>query len=141
MSQQELEWKIESTSPFEFVNSISETKEYIFAEETQSGYNPYVINRALSNQPDCLFFANEMNRYSSIPPKAQYEFYLYSIDKKRRRGKWEKAVKDEDLELIMEVYEYNRAKAEQVIAIFTEDQINELRNRYGGRTTKRSSRK
>lgn len=141
MSQPEADWKPTTTSPFEFVNSISESKEYLFREDTQSGYTPYVINRAFSNQPDCLFLANEMNRYSSIPPQAQYDFYFYSVDKKRRRGKWEKSEKDVDLELVMECFDYSRLKAEQVIKIFTEDQLEQLRNRHGGRTTKRSTGK
>lgn len=141
MSQSEAEWKPETTSPFEFVNSISESKEYIFSEETERGYNPYVINRAFSNQPDCLFFANEMNRYNLIPAKSQYDFYFYSVDKRRRRGKWEKAEKDEELELIMEAYQYSRSKAEQVVRIFSDEQLDQLRSRHGGRTTKRSAGK
>lgn len=141
MSSQDSEWKPETVSPFEFVNSISETKKYVFDEQTESGYNPYIINRAMSNQPDCLFVANEMNQYNSIPKKSQYDFYFYSIEKKRRRGKWEKAEKDADLELVMEMLDYSRAKAEQVISIFTQEQLEQMRNIYGGRATKRSTRK
>lgn len=136
---QSTEWKPTTTSPFEFVNSISESKEYIFDEETQSGYSPYVINRALSNQPDCLFFANEMNRYLGIPNKSQYDFYFYSISKRKRRGKWEKAEKNEDVALVMDTYNYSRQKAEQVVSILTEEQLDQLRSRNGGRTSKRSA--
>jgi hypothetical protein len=136
---QSSEWKPTTTSPFEFVNSISESKEYIFNEETQAGYNPYVINRAFSNQPDCLFFANELNKYPSIPNKAQYDFYFYSIDKRRRRGKWEKPEKNDNLNLVMEVYQYSRQKAEQVLTLLNDEQLEQLRSQHGGRTSKRSA--
>lgn len=121
-------------SPFDFVKSATETKEYMFNEDTSSEYQSYIINRALSNIPDCLFFANEMNRWgSNIPEKQQYDFYFYSLDKKKRYGGWNKVEKNEDLELVMDSYGYSRQKAEQVISLLTEDQLTQMRNQNGGR--------
>lgn len=121
-------------SPFDFVKSVTETKEYMFSDDTSLEYQPYVINRALSNLPDCLFFANEMNRYNSyIPLQQQYEFYFHSLDKKRRYGGWNKMVKNEDVVLIMDAFGYSRQKAEQVLPILTEDQLTQMRNQNGGR--------
>ncbi len=52
-------------TPFDFVNSISYNKKNLFNEEpeqSQKDYAPYIVNKALTLYPDCLFYANEMNR-------------------------------------------------------------------------------
>lgn len=119
---------------FSFVNSIGENKEYIYSDDTSAEYSAYMINRAMSNHPDCLFLANEMNKYSQVPNNSQYDFYFYSVPKKKRYGKWAKAEKVPQLELIMEVYGYSRAKAEQVLDLLTPEQLTIMENRHGGRT-------
>ena len=74
---------------FDFVKSVSETKEDIY-EGNEKEYNPFVVNKALSFNVDCVFIAQELNKYSQIPKHAQYLMWLNSIEKKRRYGKWVK---------------------------------------------------
>lgn len=115
------------TSPFDFVKSVSETKENIF-EGNEKDYNSFVINKALSFNVDCVFVANELNKYSQVPKNAQYLLWLNSIEKKRRYGKWTK--KDSissDIELIKEAYGYSDAKAHAVLPLFTDKQLLELK--------------
>lgn len=122
-------------SPFEFTKSISDTKEDIY-EGNEKDYNPFVINKALSFNPDCVFIANELNRHSDIPKRAQYYLWLNSIEKKRRYGKWVK--KDsipDDIELIKEAFDYSNDKALAVLPLFTDKKLLELKEllNKGGR--------
>lgn len=122
-------------SPFDFVRSVTETKENIYYEGSDSFYIPFIINRALSNQPDCLFAANEINKFRDVPKKTQYEYYFHLLDKRRRYGAWAKNEKNSDVELIMAVYGYNRQRAEHTLPLLNEEQLKKMRNRHGGRFT------
>ena len=46
-------------------------------------YPPYIINRCLSGNLDCIMFANEMNLHHSLDKDMQYSFFLNSLRKKR----------------------------------------------------------
>lgn len=125
-------------SLWDFVGSINETKKDLIAEDPQNekDYVPFMINRALSYFPDTIMYANEMNQHASLAKKMQYDFYLYAIPKKRRFSKWSKADKpSDDIKLIMTHYQYNRAKALEVLDLLTEDQLKDLKEKYktGGR--------
>lgn len=122
-------------SPFEFTKSISDTKEDIY-EGNEKDYNPFVINKALSFNPDCVFISNELNRHSDIPKSAQYYLWLNSIEKKRRYGKWvKKDSMPDDIELIKEAFGYSNDKALAVLPLFTDKKLLELKEllNKGGR--------
>ncbi len=123
---------------FDFLNSINENKKDLIREDplNEKEYNSFMINRGLSYFSDTILYANEMNRSGDIPKKWQYDFYRISIPKKRRFSKWHKQDKlEEKTELIMREYNYSRQKALSVVDMFTEDSINNLREKYetGGR--------
>ena len=122
-------------NPFDFVKSVTETKENIF-EGNEKDYNSFVINKALSFNVDCVFIAQELNKYSQVPKHAQYLLWLNSIEKKRRYGKWvKKESMPDDIELIKEAYGYSDSKALAVLSLFTDKQLLELREilNKGGR--------
>lgn len=122
-------------NPFDFVKSVTETKENIF-EGNEKDYNSFVINKALSFNVDCVFIAQELNKYSQVPKHAQYLLWLNSIEKKRRYGKWvKKESMPDDIELIKEAYGYSDSKALTVLSLFTDKQLLELREilNKGGR--------
>lgn len=126
----------EGFSPFDFTKALTETKEYLFDEETSKEYRPFIINRALSFNLDCLYPVSEINQYKDIPPKAQHDFLLNILEKKRRYGRWVK--KDsfpDDLELVKEVFGYSTQRAIQALGLMTEEQIAQLREtrNKGGR--------
>jgi hypothetical protein len=122
-------------TPFDFVKSISETKEDIF-EGNEKDYTPFVINKALSFNVDCVFIAHELSKYPEIPKQQQYHLWLNSVEKKKRWGKWvKKDSMPEDIELIKEAYGYSDAKALTVLPLFNDKQLLELRTilNKGGR--------
>lgn len=114
-------------SPFDFTKSISDTKEDIY-EGNEKDYNSFVINKAMSFNVDCIFIANELNKYSLIPKHSQYHLWLNSIEKKRRYGKWvKKDSMSDDIELIKEAYGYSNTKALTVLPLFTDKKMLELK--------------
>lgn len=117
-------------SPFDFLNSINYTKENLLQDslpEDEKQYNSFMVNRGLSYFPDTVAMANEMNRYHHIDGKLQYLFLLGIVRKRKRFSKWNKAEQQADVELIMERYGYNRPKAESVLDMFTEEQLDQIR--------------
>ena len=117
-------------NPFEFIKSITTTKEDIMTKDNEKDYNPFIVNRSLSYFQDTLFLANEMNLFhSSIPNSVQYAFYLNSIVKKSRFAKWAKPVSSESLEIVKAYYGYNNELAKIALALLSNEQINELKKR------------
>lgn len=128
-------------NPFDYVKSINETKENLIVDElSEKSYNPYVTNRSLSYFIDTLFQANEMNRLHFLSKKTQYLFLLNTVrPKKRWVPKWHKQEQNEDVALIMEVFDYSNEKARQVLDLFTVSDMKELRTLVdpGGITKKK----
>lgn len=118
---------------FDFLNAINSTKKDLLKEDplSEKDYVPFMINRGLSYFTDTILYANEMNKYASIPKRWQFDFYLNAIKPKKRFSKWAK--KDEnsdDIKLIMMAYDYSAEKAASVLDLFTEEQLVSLRQHY-----------
>ena len=119
--------------PFDYLNAINYTKEDIIEESdnpelAEKLYPPYMINRGLSYFTDTILFANEMNIRHQCDNKLQFEFFLNSIRKRKRFSKWFKKEQDENLDIIMSHYDYSYEKARQVLSLFNEEQLQQLRD-------------
>ncbi len=125
------------TTPFEYIDSITYTKEDLSDPYTiDSDYNTYLINRGLSFNLDCVFLVQEMNKYYMLPKQTQYHFLLNSIDKKKRYGKWVRSDSmPDDVKIIKEIYGYNDQKALSVLELLSDKDLLELRkiNNKGGK--------
>jgi hypothetical protein len=117
------------SSPFDYVNQILYgNKQLIVDEITEQGYKPFLINRSLSYQKDCIFYANEMNRFHHLENKLQNDFLLNTIRKSKRPfAKWVKAEKSDDIECIKMVYGISNSKAKEVLQILTKEQLKEVK--------------
>ena len=113
-------------SPFDFINSITYTKEDLFKDDPQANkdYKPYIVNRGLSLYHDTIVQANAMNRYSFLPNEWQFRFLLNSIAKKKRWSKWEKADKaTNSLLMVQEYFGYSSEKAKEALRILSDEQL------------------
>ena len=82
--------------------------EAVSLESPEKAYVPFMVNRSLSFFNDTVLFANEMNRYASLPAKMQYDFYRNALRPRKRFSKWFKALPDtKDIEVIKEHYGYS----------------------------------
>lgn len=120
-------------TPFDFVNAINYTKQDLMKEDPycEKEYIAFIVNRSLSYFPDTIIYANEMNKYASVPKRWQFDFYLNTIKPKKRFSKWHKKDQNsEDIQLIMKAYNYSYEKATKALEILTDTQMSELRALY-----------
>lgn len=118
-------------NPFDFIKAINTTKENLFVDpQANKDYSSWMVNRGLSQFPDTVLYANEMNFHYTIPKEWQFSFLLNSIPKKNRFSKWaKKEASSDDMKLVMEYYGYSREKARQVLNILSEDQLSMIKEK------------
>lgn len=120
-------------TPFDYINAINFTKENLLEDpQAAKEFNKhsYLINQGLSYFPDTILYANEMNRYYSIPPEWKFSYLLNSIAKKKRFSKWSK--KDDitdSLTAVKEYYGYSSSKAKEVLSVLTEEQLDMIKQK------------
>lgn len=103
----------------------------------------YIVNRTLSQFPDTILFAQEINKRSLLDPKLQYLFYLGAIPSKfRKSDKWLRAEKIENLDLVKRYYKYSSKKARKALEILSEDDIKYIKDRLfeGGKLSKKKEK-
>lgn len=126
----EEKYKAPSISPFDFLNSINHSKEDIMVDDwSEKQYIPYLINRGLSFGSDTAIPANEMNSRPHIDKKLQFQFLINTIRPRKRFNKWIKAEKIEAIELIKAYYGYSTEKARQVSSLFSQQQLDYLKQK------------
>jgi hypothetical protein len=122
-------------NPFDFVNAINKTKKNLIAEdpETERSYSPWLTNLALSQFPESIYPANDMNRLNHLPSRTQFQYLLNTVRRGSRYGKWAKM--DEEtknrLSLISRVYGCRNSVARKYLSILSEEQIKQLEIDYG----------
>ena len=116
----------------DWLNSINQTKKNIIDEDPslEKEYSPYIINRIYSGHLDSVMFANEMNKYSFLDKKIQYDFYLNSLRSKKRFSPWLRKDKIKDLDYVKRYYGYSNEKAQQALKILTKEQLNFIRSKF-----------
>ena len=116
-------------SPFDFVKSVTDTKENLIVDDwSEKQYNAFIVNKSLSHGQDTVVAANEMNARPHIDPKLQYDFLRGIIRKKRRFNKWLKAEKEEHIEIVKEYFGYNNVKAMEALRILRESDIEQMKS-------------
>ena len=122
---------------FDITNQLTAEREYGYSAEVEAEYQPFLINRAMSNYYDCCMHANEMNQRSLLTKQQQYDYYFYAIQpKKKRFSKWHKPAKDERVKVVSEFYNCSISLAEQYSTLLTDEDIQSMREKIskGGRS-------
>ena len=128
------------SSPFDFVKSITSSKENLFTTEDifSKDYNSFIVNRALANSAQTVLFADVINQYPDLPKKLQYDFYLLGIPKQNKYTGWTKKesvdIDSDLLTFVCEEMELSQTKAIEVIRLLGEDKVREISSSvYGGK--------
>ena len=104
--------------------SILQTKQNVL--ENPKDYVPFLVNRALSYQPDCLLIANVLNALPQLDKQLQYLVLLNTVEaKKRPYVKWSRP-EPKDLQAVKMYFGYNDAKAVEAMKVLTKDQLAEI---------------
>ena len=121
----------------DWLNSINQNKKNLIDEDPslEKEYSPYIVNRIYSGHLDSIMFANEMNKYHSLPKKMQYTFLLNTLRKKKRYSPWLRKDEIKDLDYVKRYYGYSNDKAKQALRILNKEQLNFIRSKFetGGR--------
>ena len=121
----------------DWLNSFNFNKNNLIEEDPSviKDYAPYIINRCLSGNLDCIMFVNEMNKYSFLDKDMQYSFYLNTLRKKKRFSPWLRKDKVTDLQSVKQYYGYSNEKASQALKILSKQQLEYIKQRLeiGGR--------
>lgn len=125
-------------NPFDVLNSVNHSKKDLLDAENESKYPAFMVNRGLSYFRDTVLLANEMNRNHHIDGRLQFDFLRSAIRPRKRFSKWAKKEKIKAIDLIKEVYGYSTPKAEAVLDLFTDKDLEVLASRVfkGGRNAK-----
>ena len=112
-------------NPFDFINAITQTKEDLFKDpQASKDYNAFMVNRGLSQYPDTILYANELNIHYNLDSDMQFKYLINTITKKKRFSKWAKKDKDsKSFLLVKEYFKYSDEKARQALDILTSDQL------------------
>tara|TARA_Y100000114_G_scaffold43094_1_gene38508 strand:- start:719 stop:1123 length:405 start_codon:yes stop_codon:yes gene_type:complete len=117
----------------DYLNSINLNKKNLMDEDSdpawKSKYPAYIINKCMSHHMDTVMYANEMNQYSFLDSKMQYDFYIHIVRPKRRFSPWGKKQKIDDLDLVKRYYGYSTDKAIQALRILSPNQIDYIKDK------------
>ena len=115
----------------DWLNSINFNKNNLIEEDPSviKDYAPYIINRCLSGNLDCVMFVNEMNKYSFLDKDMQYSFYLNTLRKRKRFSPWLRKEKVTDLQCVKQYYGYSNEKASQALKILSRQQLEFIKQR------------
>ena len=115
----------------DWLNSINFTKKDLREDDPEiiKTYLPYIINRCLSGNLDCIMFVNEMNKYPDLDKDMQYSFYLNTLRKKKRFSPWLRKDKVTDLQSVKQYYGYSNEKASQALKILSPQQLEFIKQR------------
>jgi predicted RNA-binding protein with EMAP domain len=117
-------------SPFDILKAINETKEDVLqTEQDEKKYSSFIINRGLSFFLDTIFQANEMNQKHYLDARLQFDYLLNTVRQKKRYGKWLKAEKLKDLDLVREYYGFGNEKAKDALDILSDEQLAIIREK------------
>ena len=116
----------------DWLNSINQTKKNLIDEDPsiEKNYPPYIINRCLSGHLDAVIFANEMNMYSFLPKKMQYDFFINILRTKRRFSPWIRKDLVDNLDCVKRYYGYSNEKAKQALKILSKEQLDFIKSKF-----------
>lgn len=111
-------------TPFDFVNDITSDKKYLFDEQTEGQYVPFVINKTLSFSVDTILMANFVNENNHLDKEMQHDLLWFGVRKKPKKfHRWPK--KDaKNLNMIQRLYNCNERNATQIAGLLTQEQLN-----------------
>ncbi len=116
----------------DWLNSINQTKKNLIDEDpsVEKEYPSYIINRCFSGHLDAIMFANEMNMYSFLPKRMQYDFFINTLRTKRRFSPWIRKDLINNLDCVKRYYGYSNEKAKQALKILSKDQLDFIKSKF-----------
>ena len=111
-------------NPFDFVKLLhTKDKQWDdFNDEEKKAFNVFIINRALSMNPDYLDLVNLVQRYTNgqLTPKEAYNVYMGLLPSRFKYFKWVKGKSDKSnkdlLEIVAKHHEVSQREAADIVS-------------------------
>jgi dsDNA-binding SOS-regulon protein len=122
---------------FDFLKQITYEKQPwdSFTEEDKASFNPYLIHRFLSMNPEYIEFVNLIQSIPYTEKEKIYKLYLYMIPKKNMFLKYIKSnrvkIKDELLNHLASYYECSLREADEYYHMLHNDTIKGILKKRG----------
>ena len=122
---------------FDWINQITYEKKpwNSFTEEEKKSFEPYMIHRFLSMNPEYIEFVNLVQTFPYSDKEKTYNIYLYMIPKKKMFLKYIKSAKFKTKEALLKhiasYYECSLGEAEEYIDILRESGVKSILTKLG----------
>ncbi len=122
---------------FDWLNQITYDKQpwNSFTEEDKKSFEPYMIHRFLSMNPDYIEFVNLVQVFQVTDKEKIYNIYLYMIPKKKMFLKYIKSSAKKKQEklfgYIASYYECSLGEANEYVDILRENGVKDILNKMG----------
>ena len=122
---------------FDWLNQITYDKQpwNSFTEEDKKSFEPYMIHRFLSMNPDYIEFVNLVQTFPYTDKEKIYNIYLYMIPKKKMFLKYIKSSakkrQEKLLGYVASYYECSLGEANEYIDILRENGVKDILNKMG----------
>jgi hypothetical protein len=122
---------------FDWLNQITYDKQpwNSFTEEDKKSFEPYMIHRFLSMNPEYIEFVNLVQTFPYTDKEKIYNIYLYMIPKKKMFLKYIKSSlkkrQEKLLGYVASYYECSLGEANEYIDILRENGIKDILNKMG----------
>ena len=110
-------------NPYEYINAINSGKKISKDNFNEKGYVPFITNRQFSYFQDTILPANEMNANHHMSGESQFSFFINIVRPQKRFSKWSKTEHHDDLEAIVQYFDYSYEKAKVVMDILSAEDI------------------
>jgi len=116
---------------WDYIKSINQTKDRsVLADvDFDKTYQPWLVNRSLSQHADSVLAANMMNERPDIPPQAQFLFLLNILRARFRRSDWLKSSTSDDVRAIAEYYGCSVRHARDLVSLHSSGQLTTIHAR------------
>lgn len=113
---------------FDYYNAMTQKSEIDLSNiDDNKSFSSFVLIRFLSqNQGDTLV-ANEINSRPHMDNRLKMDFFINTLRKRYRKASGFKYQIPQDIELIMEFYNYSQSKAKEIRSLFNDEDMDKLR--------------
>jgi hypothetical protein len=122
---------------FDWLKEITSNKSKweSFTEEERASFNPYMMHRLLSMNPEYIEFVNLVQTFPYSDKEKTYNIYLYMIPKKNMFHKYIKSSKKKKQESLLKhianYFECSLGEAEEYIDILRETGVKSILTKLG----------
>lgn len=124
-------------TPWDYIKSFGKkTGNHLDANpDDEKGYPAFIINRALSMNPNTVSTAVLASSLWQLSPKLQHDFLYYIFPKGFIRTEWIKKDEEDksyvaDLEMVKEYFFCNGKKAAVILSLMDDEHKNKMRDMF-----------